>query len=183
MTHLKKHGSISVSLHVGHMSKYKITTILSKRSQINYYRSTFLLYSVWIRMKYYPFGTIQKVLFLKVIFVPRITFWSRKYLIIRVNFSISVLANTCTVSWSAIMWIDYLMQAGALRIKSITNRNSLSTNIEQIRKYVLQNSVVGFWSRKYLIIRANFSISVLANTCTVSWSAIINIWPPRLHRL
>jgi hypothetical protein len=36
------------------------------------------------------------------------------------------------------------VQAGALKIKSIINRNSLSQNIEQIRKYVLQNSGVGF---------------------------------------
>jgi hypothetical protein len=38
------------------------------------------------------------------------------------------------------------VQAGALKIKSIINRNSLSKNIEQIRKYVLQNSGVGFRS-------------------------------------
>jgi hypothetical protein len=43
-----------------------------------------------------------------------------------------------------LQWINYLVQGGALKIKSITNRNSLSKNIEQIRKYVLQNSVVGF---------------------------------------
>ena len=43
-----------------------------------------------------------------------------------------------------LQWLNYLVQAGALKIKSITNRNSLSKNIEQIRKYALQNSVVGF---------------------------------------
>ena len=37
-----------------------------------------------------------------------------------------------------------MAQTGALKIKSITNINSLSKNIEQSRKYVLQNSGVDF---------------------------------------